>query len=358
MKIEQISSPGIKQRAKSFSSQESSLIERVYSEHPFPYAAMLILTEECNLFCGHCFVCKPQNECLLSTEQLATAFDQLAEAGVLYLCLSGGEPLLRRDIVKIVREGAIRRFALKMKTNGILLTDRLVNDLREAGLLEIDFSLYSVNSQSHDEFVGHKGAFEKTVKAARRFLRAGGVVTIANVLMNWNASELEEMTQFCESEGFYYNYTPTLDCKNNGDLTPVSLGLGKERLAEVLSSRKLLETGGDFAGQRALESTLCGAGGSSLSIMPNGTLKLCQRLPYEIGNISDGCFKDTWLKSPIVKWFNDLKWRDVVGCRDCSISGYCSRCPATALLEMGSILSTNPRECDVAHTMFRASHTQ
>jgi len=150
-----------------------------------PINVQVDLTYRCNERCVHCYL-DHDDHGEMTTGEIKGLFDQLAEAGVLFLNLSGGEIFLRRDFFEILEHARALKFCVKLKTNGVLIREQDAERIRSLGVSSVQISIYSHRPDVHDAITKIRGSFERSVRAIR-LLRAGGLkVTIANVLMLHN----------------------------------------------------------------------------------------------------------------------------------------------------------------------------
>ena len=150
-----------------------------------PLSAHVDLTYRCNERCIHCYL-PHDDRGELSTAEVKDLFGQLAEAGVFFLTISGGEPFLRTDLFELLAHARALTFNVKLKTNGILIGEKEVARLRKLGIETVQISIYSHRPEVHDKITAVKGSLERSL-AAIRFLRASGLkVTIAHVIMQIN----------------------------------------------------------------------------------------------------------------------------------------------------------------------------
>jgi MoaA/NifB/PqqE/SkfB family radical SAM enzyme len=113
-----------------------------------PFLSQIVVTRRCNLSCAYCrefdHVSEP-----VPAEVLRARIDKVAELGSFGMELTGGEPLLHPDLVALVRYAARHRFALLgMITNGLLLSERIINELNAAGLGELQVSVDGVHGNA------------------------------------------------------------------------------------------------------------------------------------------------------------------------------------------------------------------
>ena len=127
------------------------------------------MTKRCNLRCAHCYLDASYltgdvtDE--LSTVECFRVIDQMAEVNPnAVLILTGGEPLLRKDIFEISRYASDKGFMTVLGTNGIPITDGVAKKIKESGIKGVGVSLDSLNPERHDSFRGINGAWDNTIK--------------------------------------------------------------------------------------------------------------------------------------------------------------------------------------------------
>jgi len=156
----------------------------------------LSVTDRCNLRCAYCIpdeapTFQPREE-LLTFEELERVTALFVAAGVRKVRLTGGEPLLRRDMVELVRGIAAIPGVddLAMTTNGIFL-ERVLDDLRAAGLQRLNISLDTLRPERF-RLLTRRGGLEKVVDAIRAARDAGMGPVKVNVvpLRGFNDDEI------------------------------------------------------------------------------------------------------------------------------------------------------------------------
>src|SRR5258708_12971756 len=151
-----------------------------------PLSVQLDLTYRCNERCIHCYL-DHDDHGEMTTAEIKDLLDQMADAGVFYLTLSGGEILMRRDFFDLLEHARARTFCIKLKTNGVLIRREQAERIRALGVESVQISIYSHHHDVHDAITKMPGSLRQSIEAVR-LLRANGVpVTLANVLMTPNA---------------------------------------------------------------------------------------------------------------------------------------------------------------------------
>ena len=155
-----------------------------------PLSVHIDPTWRCNERCIHCYLDHGEAD-ELSLSELRELLDQMADAGTLFLTLSGGEIFLRRDLFAIVEHARLRGFDIKLKTNAILIGEKEAARIAELGVHQVQISVYSHGPQVHDAITKVPGSLERTLRAVG-LLRAHCVhVVIACVLMKPNIGDFD-----------------------------------------------------------------------------------------------------------------------------------------------------------------------
>ncbi len=153
---------------KSFFSKKNGIVE----ESPKPTSASLILLNSCVLNCKMCKMWRaPRSEKEITAEEwkkfIILLKDLLVEQKE--IIFSGGEPLLKKELVDLVNFASNEGFRTLMPTNGWLVTEDIAERLNKAGLNEVFISLDSYNPETHDFLRGKEGAFERVMRAIEFF---------------------------------------------------------------------------------------------------------------------------------------------------------------------------------------------
>src|SRR5262245_10215771 len=172
-----------------------------------PYVVSWNLTYRCNLACEHCYLDaggKPlvhdeafADRSELSTEQCFKVVDDIAAfAPEAVTILTGGEPLLRRDILEIVRHANAKGLWVVVGTNGVKITPTLASLLVKEGVRGMSLSLDALDPARHDAFRRVKGAWQNTVEGAKILAAAGLPFIVQTTIGAHNVNELEQIAAF------------------------------------------------------------------------------------------------------------------------------------------------------------------
>src|SRR5437868_5241423 len=145
-----------------------------------PMSVHFDITYRCNERCVHCYLDHDDHGEMTTTE-IKHLLDEMAEAGVFILTLSGGEIFLRKDFFELLEHARRLMFCVKLKTNAVLIREREAARLRSLNVESIQISIYSHRPDVHDAITLIPGSLKRSLDAIR-FLKSQGLkVIIANV---------------------------------------------------------------------------------------------------------------------------------------------------------------------------------
>ena len=315
-----------------------------------PLNVQLDLTYRCNERCVHCYL-DHHNHGEMSTAEIKHLLDEMAEAGVFILTLSGGEIFLRKDFFAILEHARRLMFCVRLKTNAVLIRERDAARLRELAVESIQVSIYSHRPEVHDSITLLRGSLKRSLDAIR-FLKAQGLrVIMANVLMLQNMRDYTAVRALAEELGVECTLDPTVTPMMDGDRSIVSLGVGQNALHEVFRDASLVGHVDEFCaipaeiGQDDLEATPCSAGHTACYVSPYGDVFPCVQFPLPTGNVRRERFIDIWRYSRQMNEVRSIRLKDLPTCSSCTHVSSCSRCPGLAYME-GNMLGPSSQDCE------------
>ncbi|TYL40680.1 radical SAM/SPASM domain-containing protein [Natronococcus pandeyae] len=197
-------------------------------------------TRRCNLYCSHCYAAAETVPAAgeFSTTEAKAFLDQLADYGAPVVLFSGGEPLVREDLVELVAYAADRGLRPVLSSNGTLVTREKARALRDAGLQYAGISVDGL-PERNDRFRGKDGAFDAAVRGIENCLEVGLKTGLRYTITEANAADLEGVVDLLVDVGldrfcFYH-----LDYGGRGaeivdaDLSPRKKRDAVERLCEL-----------------------------------------------------------------------------------------------------------------------------
>lgn len=315
---------------------------RVASRAHIPLSVLFEVTHRCNLGCEHCYLTegpvgrpKPRGD-ELSLEEIRVIFDALAEAGTMFLTLSGGEVFMRRDFLDIVAHARRCGFSVTVFTTGTLLTPETASQLADLHPLSVETSIYSADPDVHDRVTRIPGSHARSLRALRLLKERGVVILIKSPLMSLNSDALHEIAALAADLGAGYGFDPMLTPRRDGHQAPLALLPSDAQMRKFFSDPVIAK---EFAQPvKCLPQAgeeICGTGRRTCLISPYGDLFPCGVHPIPAGNLREKSFHEIWTRSPLLK---DLRTQTVTDLRGGAkaIPGF--RCSALALMEDGDFL--------------------
>lgn len=301
-------------------------------------------TNACNMYCDHCYRdagCKAEEE--LSTAEAKTLLEQIARAGFKIMIFSGGEPLMRPDIVELVAYAASLGLRPVFGTNGTLITLEMAQKLKAAGAMGMGISLDSMDREKHNKFRKFPGAWEGAVQGMRNCRAAGLPFQIHTTVMEWNNHELEDLTDFAVSEGavahHFFFLVPTGRAKTI-EAESLRAEAYEDTLTRIMKKQQEVEIelkptcAPQFlriAAQMGLKTRFrrgCLAGTAYCIISPRGKVQPCAYLNMELGDVRQTPFDEIWKNSEVLNKLRTLEYSG--GCGSCEYKRACGGCRARA----------------------------
>lgn len=316
-----------------------------------PLSVQLDLTYRCNERCIHCYL-DHEDHGEMATAEICHLLDELAEAGVFILTLSGGEIFLRKDFFEILEYARLRlQFCVKLKTNAIMIREAEAARIRDLGVESIQISIYSHRPEVHDAITLVPGSLERSL-AAVRFLKSQGLrVVLANVLMTRNAGDYRGVQALAAELGVECTLDPTITPMMDGDRSVLQLSVNRDALRDVFRDESLVGNVGEFCAipvaddEDSLRGLPCSASHTSCYVSPYGDVFPCVQFPLPTGNVRKQRFADIWRNSDRMKDVRSIRMKDLPTCVSCTHVSNCTRCPGLAYQE-GNMRGPSSLDCE------------
>ena len=327
-----------------------------------PHVVAWNLTKRCNLECAHCYISAGPSESAaaeLDTADCLAIVDQLLAVNPApLLILSGGEPLLRRDLGEIAHYASANGATVVVGTNGTLLTDERIAVLTDAGVRGVAVSVDSLRPSYHDNFRRGRGALADVQAALARLRAARLDFIVQTTVTRGNRAELGALVAWSADQGAVsfncYFLVPTGRGGALSDLSPADYEAVLTDLARwehayrgrMLVRAKCAPHFMRLVHQTDPESpvlnyeTRCPCGTQYCRITPDGKVTPCPYLPEVAGDLKSQRFADVWQSSPL---FRRLREGTLQGkCGACEYRALCGGCRARGFALEGDVLAADP----------------
>ncbi len=233
------------------------------------------VTDKCNLRCIYCMPVEGLNwlkrDELLNYEEIETIVRTMAGMGLRRVRITGGEPLIRRDLPDLVRKiSAIPEIEdLSLSTNAVLLADQ-AQDLRDAGIQRLNVSLDSLQKDRVDEIARRPGSFPKIFEGLEAAERVGFTPIKVNVVLirGRNDDEIEDFARITKERPWHVRFIEVMPTGSNLDLSANSFVSCQEALTRVRAIDQLEPVDGPFGNGPADYYRFPGAPGTVGVITP------------------------------------------------------------------------------------------
>ncbi|MBS0448010.1 MAG: radical SAM protein [Proteobacteria bacterium] len=321
----------------------------------WPMHVVWLATNACTARCLHC----SSNSAKRSPDEMSTAqaidmVDQLAGCGVVDFGISGGEPLLRRDLLEIASHAKAHGMSVGIATNGAKLPQALAERMAMLGLDRLQVSLDGPPAE-HDRLRRWPGLHERATQSIRTARRAGLRVHVCCTITSLNVGVLdafvENLLEHDVQRLNFSRYVPTGRRSDALDLPDEQWHMAIAHCAALKSRyRGRLEIVTHLAQQILVDDEVadmpafigCQAGRGQACISANGTVMPCVLLPLPLGSLRTASFRAIWEDSSHVRRLQEREHLHG-SCGGCLVRDRCGGCRAVAYARTGDYLASDPR---------------
>lgn len=257
-----------------------------------PQTMSIEITRECGCNCEHCVV--SEGDYTLTTGEIKRVIDDAIKMGAIVITFTEGDPLLHPDIIELVDYVDKEKAIVNLFTPGLELTPGMAEDLRDAGLHNLLVSLYSTDPEHHNQVRQLEGAHEAALRAIRRGLDAGLLVTMATHISPGTMHELPRLYAFARALGVHEFSVWESVPKEPGD--PLLSNDDRERILDMYHRINSTEGGPRMFANTHFEGEMlgCMAGRRWAHVTVGGEVKPCPYMPFSIGNIREEELSKIW----------------------------------------------------------------
>jgi MoaA/NifB/PqqE/SkfB family radical SAM enzyme len=332
-------------------------------------------TNDCNLDCLHCYHNREGDEhsahvqrkdTLMTFEEVKSMIDDLVYTSrrwgmIPRLQISGGEPMMRGDLMKILDYTKKLSMETRLLTNGTLITLKKAEELYKRGIKRLQISIDG-SKQTHNNIRKKDYAYDRAMEGISNCSGVGILVTVSMTFMQSNKREIEDVVVNSIKAGAgiigFKSYVPDsklglkdpefVGAKETYDIFKKIIELRKKYAEEI----KVLEPEvlwqlmhGDTKLKQEARRTKkflggCAAGFLGLSVLSDGTIYPCRRLPIPIGNIKEIKLVDLMANNEVLKNLRNFDKMKEKGC--CEDVNYCRGCRAVAYAITGDYMAKDP----------------
>lgn len=323
-----------------------------------PLVATFELTPCCNLNCIHCYLGNHRViDESLSFKQIIYVLDQLAEAGVLHLALTGGECTIRKDLADIYQYAKKKGFLVTIFTNGVHIPEEMFQLFKQYPPFYVDVSLYGASEETYEVITG-KRVFAKVINTLDRLYEEEIVFGIKTPIIKQNQNDYDEMnaiaTRYKVPYRTGYVMLSTIDAEDYPTkfMIPatdmIQLEVGDAVMSEIgFKDADIKNPWGErFENGEFVPLFICNPGVNDVIIDFKGNICPCAGYRHIGKNIFESNFNDIWKSFDYLK---KIPATELNRCIHCQSRFFCRVCPAEQEIKTGDLESVSPEICEFAH---------
>ncbi len=334
-----------------------------------PISAVLELTRRCNLRCRHCYLGNQAGQHRhLARERDAAAvkrsITEWADAGVLFLLITGGDPMIRPDFPDIYRHARELGMLVSVFCDGLLVTEDILNVFHELPPRLVEISIYGATAATYEKVTRVRGSYARAWEGIRRLHSRGITLGLKTVVLTINQHELDAMESQARSlnVGFRYdsavfpclsNHQPGVDAGED----PVDLRIDPRTAVAIDTAteerrqrwRERIERTAAMPEVPSLYN--CGAGLTGFSVDPYGNLSPCLLAAHYRYAPEGRTFLQLW--NDELGHLRARRKTQKVSSFSGRLRGACAHCPAMNHLETGDEQQESPYMREVAFLRYQ-----
>ncbi|MBU0693067.1 MAG: radical SAM protein [Candidatus Omnitrophica bacterium] len=346
-----------------------------------PNVCQFELTFGCGLRCKHCYTdCYNKPSYLkkeLNTEQVKFILDKVYNAGIIWVCFTGGDPLIRPDFLDIYSYAKDKGFIVTVFTSGYSIDKKVVKYFEKRPPFVIETTLNAATEQTYEKISQVKGSFKKVIEGIDLILKANISLKVKTQITRDNLEELSEIKKVVEGLGLKFRPSTDLHARLNGNLAPCNLRISPQRVLNLdgkvegdcineskgikaieRHSSTTLRAGKEakaqrHKGQREKKRTTndnlfrCAiGGGDGINIDPYGNIFSCNLIREPKFNLLKVDIE--YAQNKLLSLVRGKKFTTNSKCRVCDLKELCHTCPGRAYVETSDKEAPIPYYCELS----------
>ncbi len=313
-------------------------------------------TWKCNFKCHHCYIrtCDRQE---LSLKNWKMLLDSIADSGVVYLTITGGEPFLYEGFKELYRYAKSKGFVITIYTNGTLIDESLIELFTTLPPKRIEISIYGITQATYYKMTGIKNSYNNFLQGFNLLsqLRDRTEIALKTIIVKDNVTEYEKMRQFAEeySLSLASNFVLWTRIDSNKanllcQLSAQDIVRFEEKDPSISSSWNEYPNSTPISANQS-DTISCYAGKTLFSVDCEGYAGYCigYRSPHI--NLRTTPLPDVW---EVMQRNREHFLAKPSKCKQCKYRSFCDFCPVCGVLQGGDKHSITSYMCDIAKNRF------
>lgn len=324
-----------------------------------PNVCQFELTFGCGLHCRHCYTdCYNKPAFLnreLTTAPVKSILSKVYNAGIIWVCFTGGDPLTRGDFLDIYSYAKDKGFIVTIFSSAYSLTKKIVEYFKKRPPFVIEMTLNAASQRTYEKISQVKGSYLKAMKAVDLIVKANLPLKIKTQITRDNLEELPKIRKFIKERGLMFRPSFDLHARLNGDLAPCHLRISPRQVLsldgknesdcinepkEIEQRAKRIAHSAESKAQsaqtepRATNDDLfrCAiGGGDGVNIDPYGNMFSCNLIRAPKFNLLKVDIE--YAQDNLLSRVRGKKFATNSKCKNCKLREFCHSCPGRAHLE-------------------------
>ena len=327
------------------------------SPNEFLRSIHIEIADACNERCIHCYIPNERKNNVIDSALFYRIIEEGREMNIIHVTLSGGEPLLHKDILGFLKRCRKLELSVNILSNLTLLTDDIISEMKKNSLLSVQVSLYSMDAVVHDSITKLNGSFEKTKNGILRLCDEGIPVQISCPIIKQNKDSYIDVLHWGWAHNIAVATEPVIFAAYDHSGCNLENRLSIEEVDDVLTvqmqegyAESICKTAKDK--EKLTENDpICSVCRYSFCVMASGKVFPCAGWQNNvIGDLNRQTVQEVWETSDKIKELRQIKWSRFSQCVDCKDRGYCTVCMMWNSNENsdGDPFRINEHRCNVA----------
>lgn len=331
--------------------------ENVFKTTEFLRSIHIEIANACNERCVHCYIPHKYKTNIMDSTLFYKIVEEGRQMNIIHVTLSGGEPLLHKDILGFLKKCRELDLSVNVLSNLMLLTDEVIEEMKKNPLLSVQTSIYAMDSNIHDDITKVPGSLKQTISGLKKLIDAKIPVQISCPIMKQNKEDFINVIKWGRENNIYVAIEPVIFASYDHTGDNLSNRLSLEELANVFDyelSEGYAETFISSAKEKESlkeNDPICSICRYSFCVSVTGEVYPCVGWQSNvIGTLNDHNLIDIWEKSEKIRSLRSIKRIDFKKCVNCKDRGYCTVCMMSNSNENkdGDAFKINEFHCNVA----------
>ena len=332
-------------------------VKNIFKTNEFLRSIHIEIANICNERCVHCYIPHKYKINVMETDLFYRIIEEGRQMNIIHVTLSGGEPLLHKDIVNFLRKCRESDLSVNVLSNLTLVTDEIVDEMKKNPLLSVQTSIYAMNPVVHDGITKLQGSLEKTIDGLKKIMKAKIPVQISCPVMTQNKDDFVNVIRWGYDNNISVAVEPVIFASYDHTGDNLSNRLSLEEIGKAFDyelAEGYAETISNLAKEKESlkeDDPICSICRYSFCISVTGEVYPCVGWQSNvIGTLDNQNLNEIWENSDKIKYLRKIKRKDFMKCVDCKDRGYCTVCMMSNSNENqdGDAFRVNEFHCNVA----------